>query len=91
MEKFDTIIIGAGPAGLAAAYNLKGNGQKVAVIENNLWGGKVLMMYLSLTGNNWRLLKKNLQHQFLLAAARESLMPTSQPSTVSLNLLLRIL
>ena len=39
MEKFDTIIIGAGPAGLAAAYNLKGNGQKVAVIENNLWGG----------------------------------------------------
>lgn len=39
MEKFDTIIIGAGPAGLAAAYNLKGNGQNVAVIENNLWGG----------------------------------------------------
>lgn len=39
MEKFDTIIIGAGPAGLAAAYNLKANGQKVAVVENNLWGG----------------------------------------------------
>ncbi|WP_119326108.1 dihydrolipoyl dehydrogenase family protein [Companilactobacillus musae] len=39
MEKFDTIIIGAGPAGLAAAYDLKSNGQKVAVIENNLWGG----------------------------------------------------
>lgn len=39
MEKFDTIIIGAGPAGLAAAYNLEGNGQNVAVFENNLWGG----------------------------------------------------
>ncbi|CAJ1183766.1 Glutathione amide reductase [Companilactobacillus paralimentarius] len=39
MEKFDTIIIGAGPAGLAAAHNLKSNGQKVAIVENNLWGG----------------------------------------------------
>lgn len=39
MEKFDTIIIGAGPAGLAAAYDLKASGQKVAVVENNLWGG----------------------------------------------------
>ncbi len=39
MEKFNTIIIGAGPAGLAAAYNLKAAGQTVAVFENNLWGG----------------------------------------------------
>ncbi|MQS75127.1 dihydrolipoyl dehydrogenase family protein [Companilactobacillus halodurans] len=39
MEKFDSIIIGAGPGGLAAAYKLKSSGQKVAVIENNLWGG----------------------------------------------------
>lgn len=39
MEKFDTIIIGAGPAGLAAAYDLKAGGQKVAIVENNLWGG----------------------------------------------------
>jgi len=39
MEKFNTIIIGAGPAGLAAAYDLKAAGQTVAVIENNLWGG----------------------------------------------------
>ncbi|MFC6176357.1 dihydrolipoyl dehydrogenase family protein [Companilactobacillus huachuanensis] len=39
MDKFDTIIIGAGPAGLAAAHNLKGNGQNVAIVENNLWGG----------------------------------------------------
>ncbi len=39
MEKFDTIVIGAGPAGLAAAHKLKSSGQKVAIIENNLWGG----------------------------------------------------
>lgn len=39
MKKFDTIIIGAGPAGLAAAYDLKAGNQEVAVIENNLWGG----------------------------------------------------
>lgn len=39
MEKFDTIVIGAGPAGLAAARNLKDNGQSVAIVENNLWGG----------------------------------------------------
>jgi Pyruvate/2-oxoglutarate dehydrogenase complex, dihydrolipoamide dehydrogenase (E3) component, and related enzymes len=39
MEKFDTIVIGAGPAGLAAAHNLKANNQNVAIVENNLWGG----------------------------------------------------
>jgi Pyruvate/2-oxoglutarate dehydrogenase complex, dihydrolipoamide dehydrogenase (E3) component, and related enzymes len=39
MEKFDTIIIGAGPGGLAAAYDLSESGQNVALIENNLWGG----------------------------------------------------
>ncbi|GEO46689.1 dihydrolipoyl dehydrogenase family protein [Companilactobacillus kimchii] len=39
MEKFDTIIIGAGPGGLAAAYDLSEAGQNVALIENNLWGG----------------------------------------------------
>ncbi|KRL81522.1 dihydrolipoyl dehydrogenase family protein [Secundilactobacillus paracollinoides] len=35
---YDTIIIGGGPGGLAAAYGLVGK-QKVLVIENNLWGG----------------------------------------------------
>lgn len=39
MEKFDVVIIGAGPAGLAAASQLKANGQNVAIIENDLWGG----------------------------------------------------
>lgn len=39
MEKFDTIVIGAGPSGLAAAYDLKAGNQKVAIVENNLWGG----------------------------------------------------
>ncbi|MFD1670702.1 dihydrolipoyl dehydrogenase family protein [Agrilactobacillus yilanensis] len=39
MEKYDVVIIGAGPAGLAAAYGLKAAGKNVAVIENDLWGG----------------------------------------------------
>lgn len=39
MEKFDVVIIGAGPAGLAAASQLKAHGQNVAIIENDLWGG----------------------------------------------------
>ena len=35
-----TVILGAGPAGLAAAYELVKNGSKVVVIEkNNLFGG----------------------------------------------------
>ncbi len=32
-EKFDVAIVGAGPAGCAAAYRLSGNGLKIALIE----------------------------------------------------------
>ncbi|MEO8822663.1 MAG: geranylgeranyl reductase family protein [Ginsengibacter sp.] len=32
-EKFDVLIVGAGPAGCAAAYRLSGNGLKIALIE----------------------------------------------------------
>ncbi|WP_125982576.1 dihydrolipoyl dehydrogenase family protein [Loigolactobacillus iwatensis] len=39
MEKFDEIIIGAGPAGLAMAYPLAAAKRKVAVVEADLWGG----------------------------------------------------
>ncbi|WP_353989801.1 NAD(P)/FAD-dependent oxidoreductase [Pediococcus argentinicus] len=39
MKKYDVVIIGGGPAGLGLAYPLKSNGQKVAVVEENLWGG----------------------------------------------------
>lgn len=37
-KRFDTIIIGAGPGGLAAAYKLAQK-QRVLVIEKGLWGG----------------------------------------------------
>ncbi|MCI1983327.1 MAG: NAD(P)/FAD-dependent oxidoreductase [Bifidobacteriaceae bacterium] len=39
MENFDTIVIGAGPAGLAAAYPLAAAHKKVLVVESDLWGG----------------------------------------------------
>lgn len=38
-NKFDVIVIGAGPAGLAEGYALKSAGKKVAIIENYQWGG----------------------------------------------------
>ena len=31
--KFDVVIVGAGPAGCAAAYMLAGNGLKIALID----------------------------------------------------------
>ncbi|WP_375178621.1 dihydrolipoyl dehydrogenase family protein [Enterococcus rotai] len=39
MESFDLIIIGSGPGGMAAAYDLVAKGKNVAVVEADLWGG----------------------------------------------------
>ncbi|KRM94783.1 pyruvate 2-oxoglutarate dehydrogenase complex [Lentilactobacillus senioris DSM 24302 = JCM 17472] len=39
MNQFNTVIIGGGPAGLGLAYPLHSAGQKVAVVEENKWGG----------------------------------------------------
>lgn len=39
MERFDVIIIGSGPGGMAAAYDLADKGKNVAVVEADLWGG----------------------------------------------------
>ncbi|WP_125711705.1 dihydrolipoyl dehydrogenase family protein [Companilactobacillus kedongensis] len=38
-NKYDAIVIGGGPAGLAEAYALKAASKNVAVIENYQWGG----------------------------------------------------
>lgn len=39
MADYDVIVIGAGPGGIAAAYGLLAKGAKVAIVEENLWGG----------------------------------------------------
>ncbi|GEO70015.1 dihydrolipoyl dehydrogenase family protein [Levilactobacillus acidifarinae] len=39
MQQFDTLILGGGPGGLAAAYGLHAQKQRVAVVEKDLWGG----------------------------------------------------
>jgi electron transfer flavoprotein-quinone oxidoreductase len=39
MEKFDVIVVGAGLAGLAAAYTLAGNGMEVLVLERGDYPG----------------------------------------------------
>lgn len=38
-NKFDVIVLGAGPAGLAEGYALKSAGKSVAIVENYQWGG----------------------------------------------------
>ncbi|MDO5536212.1 MAG: NAD(P)/FAD-dependent oxidoreductase [Desulfovibrionaceae bacterium] len=42
MQKFDVIIIGAGPGGVAAARLLGRAGKNVALVENREWGGTCL-------------------------------------------------
>ncbi|WP_137597683.1 dihydrolipoyl dehydrogenase family protein [Paucilactobacillus kaifaensis] len=39
MADYDVIVVGAGPGGIAAAYGLLAKGAKVAIVEENLWGG----------------------------------------------------
>jgi pyruvate/2-oxoglutarate dehydrogenase complex dihydrolipoamide dehydrogenase (E3) component len=39
MERFDFVIIGAGPAGEAAAYEARERGASVAVVDRDLFGG----------------------------------------------------
>lgn len=39
MDRFDLVIIGAGPAGEAAAYEARARGASVAVVDRDLFGG----------------------------------------------------
>src|SRR5437870_3033387 len=39
MESFDFVIIGAGPAGEAAAFEARGRGARVAVVDRRWFGG----------------------------------------------------
>jgi len=43
-NNYDTIIVGAGPAGLIAAYSAADNGQKVLLLEKNDSPGKKLLI-----------------------------------------------
>ena len=43
LERFDFIIIGAGPAGEAAAYEARERGASVAVIDRDLFGGSAAL------------------------------------------------
>lgn len=38
-HSYDVVVIGSGPAGKSAASSLASKNNKVAVIENDLWGG----------------------------------------------------
>jgi pyruvate/2-oxoglutarate dehydrogenase complex dihydrolipoamide dehydrogenase (E3) component len=39
MDRFDLVIIGAGPAGEAAAYKARARGASVAIVDRDLFGG----------------------------------------------------
>ena len=39
MDRFDFVIIGAGPGGEAAAYEARARGASVAVVDRDLFGG----------------------------------------------------
>ena len=39
MDRFDFVIIGAGPAGESAAYEARSRGASVAVVDRDLFGG----------------------------------------------------
>src|SRR4029079_1101303 len=39
MDRFDLVIIGAGPAGEAAAYKARALGASVAIVDRDLFGG----------------------------------------------------
>src|SRR6266550_7878904 len=41
-EQYDLVIVGAGPAGVMAAYDAARLGAKVALIERNILGGNCL-------------------------------------------------
>lgn len=60
-KSFDVVIVGAGPAGLSAAYTLAKNGLKVVVLERgrtpgskNLYGGRVYSKPLEEIYENFR-------------------------------------
>lgn len=46
MEKYNYIIIGAGPGGNALAYALKEQGASVLIAEKDKWGGNVPELWL---------------------------------------------
>lgn len=68
MKKYDVVVIGSGVAGSTAAYRLRDGGKRIAVIEEDLWGGicpnkgcepkKILLSALEVVERNNQLVGK---------------------------------
>jgi electron transfer flavoprotein-quinone oxidoreductase len=87
MERFDVAVVGAGPAGSAAAYTLAKRGHEVLLVERasvpgqkNMFGGRIYSYPLQrLMGDDWR---KAPIERFV---TRENLVFLDEDSSVSLQ------
>ncbi len=84
MQKFTTVIIGAGPAGLACATELAGNGMDVLVLEkNSIIGPKVCGGGITWGGLNKRipdhLVEKSFARQHLHTALQHVTVASDTP------------
>ncbi len=91
MQKFDTIIVGAGPAGLSCATSLAQNGAKVLVLEKNkIVGPKVCaggvpfhaLQQLDLPAT---LYEKSFPVQYVITPAQKAKVKSPRPIITTIN------